>query len=143
MGDTQKRKAALETGINILSRALASGPEDVPSSRAAIVEWEKEIRDRVTKVATGKEDSVKRQIGDRRKFVREASATSEGCSPESTRTLSAFAKNSRDVDSITLLPEGEEIRNKGQWKRLGDRECAEGPNRTQRFTTGFQIKIAA
>jgi hypothetical protein len=36
------------------------------------------------------------------------------------------------IDSITLVPEGKgnSIRYKGNWKLLGDRECAEGQNRT-------------
>jgi hypothetical protein len=38
----------------------------------------------------------------------------------------------RHIDSITLLPEGKGnlIRYKGNWKLLGDRECAEGAVRS-------------
>jgi hypothetical protein len=32
----------------------------------------------------------------------------------------------RHIDSIKLLPDGDAIRYKGQWKLLGSRECAEG-----------------
>jgi len=49
----------------------------------------------------------------------------------------------RHIDSIKLLPDGDAIRYKGQWKLLGSRECAEGGNCTTRLTIEFRIPIAA
>lgn len=120
----------LETEINNRSRALASGPEDVPSLRAAIVEREREIRDLVAKVAGGKKGSVKKQIGDLRKFVREGVCDIRellaGKHSQLARVRQELAKH---IDVITLRPhaQGDPIRYKGQWKLLGENiECAEG-----------------
>ncbi len=37
---------------------------------------------------------------------------------------------SRHIESITLLPKGDSVQYKSDWKLLGDRERAEGQNRT-------------
>jgi hypothetical protein len=129
MGDMQKRKATLETGINNFSRALASGPEDVPSLRAAIVEREREIRDLVVKVAGGEKGSVKRQIGDLRKFVRKGvSDIRELLAGKHSQPARVRQELARHIDTITLNPDaqGDAIRYKGQWKLLRDRGGAEG-----------------
>ncbi|MGC2330594.1 MAG: recombinase family protein [Candidatus Acidiferrales bacterium] len=128
MGDMQKRKGVLETEINNLSRALASGPEDVPSLRAAIVEREKEIRDLVAKVAGGKKSSVQKQIGDLRKFVRDGVRDIRGLlagkHSQPARVRQELAKH---IDAIMLLPDGKgDVRYKGQWKMLGNSRVSIG-----------------
>jgi hypothetical protein len=71
----QRRKEQLETEIRNLSRALANGPGDVPSIRAAMVERESEISAMTDKTLGTGQDSVRRQMTDLRKFVRESLGT--------------------------------------------------------------------
>jgi hypothetical protein len=101
-----------------------------PSLRAAIVEPEREIRDLVAKVAGGKKGSVKKQIDDLRKFVRESVCDIielvAGKHPQPARVRQELA---RHIDAMTLSPDaqGDSLRYMGQWELLGENtECAEG-----------------
>jgi site-specific DNA recombinase len=133
MHSMQRRKALLESEILNLSRAIASGPGDVPSLRAAIVEREQELSKLVDKtLGTGK-DSVRKQMVGLRKFVRESLAeVRELIAGKHSNPALVRQELARHIDSITLLPEGDgkTVRYKGNWKLLGSglgyTECAEG-----------------
>lgn len=122
MDAMRKRKAVLEFEIRNLSKAIASGPEEVPSLRAAIVEREKEIAGIVEKVAGRKKGSIQKQIVGLRKFVREGVSdirvllAGKHSNPAVVRQELA-----RHIDTITLLPDGkgDSVTYKGRWKLLG------------------------
>jgi site-specific DNA recombinase len=127
MDGMKKRKAVLETEIRNLSRAIAGGPGEVPSLRAAIVEREAEISALATKTLGRKKGSVHEQIVGLRKFVREGLGDiRELLSGKHSNTFAVRQELARHVDSITLLPDGDAIRYKGKWKLLRDRDGAEG-----------------
>jgi site-specific DNA recombinase len=133
MEATRNRKAVLETEIRNLSRAIASGPEDVPSLRAAIVERDKEIAGLVEKMAGRKKGSVHEQMVGLRKFVKEGVGDIRGLLASKHANPAAIRQElARHIDVITLSPtgKGDAISYKGKWKLLGDRGCAEGQNRT-------------
>lgn len=117
-----KRKAVLETEIQNLSRAIASGPEDVPSLRAAIVEREREISDLVSKVSGRKKGSVHQQITGLRKFVKAGvSEVRELLVGKHAKPALVRQELARHIDAITLTPDGKgDVRYKGQWKMLGN-----------------------
>lgn len=126
MDATRKRKAVLETEIGNLSRVLASGM-DSPSIRAGITEREKEISGLVEKITGKGKGSVQKQIVGLRKFVREGvSDIRELLAGKHSQPAVVRQELFRHIDAITLLPEGEEIRYKGNWKLLGDISGAEG-----------------
>ncbi|MGH9715633.1 MAG: recombinase family protein [Candidatus Acidiferrales bacterium] len=115
----QERKAALEAELHNLTRAVASGM-DSPSIRAAIGEREREISALVEKTTGREKGSVHRRVQDLRKFVRESVAqVRELIAGQHGNPSIVRAELGRHVDAITLLPDGETIRYKGNWKVLG------------------------
>lgn len=124
----RKRKAALETEITNLTRAVANGM-DSPSLRAAITEREQEIAGMVEKTTGRKKGTVQYQVKELRRFVRESVAdmrdllTGKHAAPAIIRQ-----ELSRHIDCITLLPEGESVKYQGKWRLLGQpyRGGAEG-----------------
>ncbi|MGC2506629.1 MAG: hypothetical protein WA369_08215 [Candidatus Acidiferrales bacterium] len=122
----RKRKAVLETELRNLTR-FAAGGSDSPTIRAGIAEREKEIADLVGKVAGRKKGSVQKQIGDLRKFVREGIGDiRELLAGKRAKPAIVRQELARHIDSITLYPEGEQVRYKGAWKLLGYTDGAEG-----------------
>jgi site-specific DNA recombinase len=132
MEGMRRRKKALESELRNLSKAVADGMDSV-SIRAAITEREAELSSIASRTLGHAKGSVHEQVSGLRKFVKDglkdirALIAGKHGNPQAVRT--EFA---RHIQSITLLPEGEErqIRYKGAWKLLGDTGGAEGQNRT-------------
>ena len=130
MDDMQKRKVVLESELKNLGGAFATG-FDSPTIRAEIGKREAELSKITAKTLGRKRESLHAQITGLRKFVKEelgdirALIAGKHGNPAAVKMELA-----RHIETITLLPDGEQIRYKGSWKLLGDRECAEGQNRT-------------
>ena len=128
MVEIQRRKAQLEAELNNLSRAIATGP-DSPTLRAAITEREVEISKLTDRTLGMKKGSVRKQMVDLRKFVKESLAdVRELIAGKHARPSIVRQHISRHVDEIKLFPEGEgrAVRYKGEWKLLGSSSGAEG-----------------
>jgi hypothetical protein len=109
-----------------LGQAFASG-FDSPTIRAEITKREKEIANLATQVAGQKKGSVRNQVQGLRRFVKEGLADIRGLlAGKHSNTFRVRQELARHIDAITLLPEGDAVRYKGQWKLLGEGGCAEG-----------------
>jgi site-specific DNA recombinase len=129
MEKMRKRKGVLESEIRNLSKAIASGSDDMPSLRDAIVEREREISNLTERITGRGKGSVSRELVGLRKFVREGMADArELLAGKHAKPAIVRQQLARHVESILLLPEGESIRYKGNWKVLGEgyRGGAEG-----------------
>jgi hypothetical protein len=126
MDAMRKRKVELETKIKNLTRAIEDGM-DSPAIRAAITEREQEGAAITTKTLGRSKGSVRHQMVGLRKFVKESMGDIRGLlAGKHANPAIVRQELARHIDSITLLPEGEEIRYKGQWKLLGCTDGAEG-----------------
>ena len=126
MDDMRKRKAVLESELRNLSRVVADGL-DSASIRAAITEREAELS-KITATTLGrKKSSVQEQVAGLRRFVRDGLGDiRQLLTGKHSNTLSVRQELARHIDSITLMPDGDGIRYKGEWKLLGYRDGAEG-----------------
>ncbi len=133
MTAVKKRKAVLESELQNLGQAFATG-FDSPTIRAEIAKREAELSSITEKTLSQKKGSVHEQVSGLRKFVehnlRHIRRLISGKYGNPAAVRQELAKH---IESITLLPEGNggAIKYKGQWKLLGDMECAEGGNRSQ------------
>jgi site-specific DNA recombinase len=130
MDGMQRRKTKLESELQNLGQAFATG-FDSPTIRTEIAKREAELSSITEKTLSRNKDSVHAQVSGLRKFVehnlrhiRRLISGKYG-SPDAVRQELA-----KHIESITLSPEGGEIRYKGEWKLLGDTSGAEGQNRT-------------
>jgi hypothetical protein len=142
MDAMRRRKAVLESELNRLTRVIADGM-DSPAIRAAISEREAELATIATKTLGRKRGSVRQQIVGLRKFVRESLADVRAllAGKHSNPTL-VRQELARHIDAITLTTEGKiGISYKGRGKVLGDTECAEGRNSTERLTFKFRFPV--
>ena len=132
MDSMRHRKAKLESELKNLSRTIADGMDSV-SIRAAITEREAELSSIASKTLSRQTGSVHAQVSGLRKFVEHnlrhirRLITGKYGNPGAVRQELA-----KHIKSITLMPEGKggAIKYRGDWKLLGDTECAEGQNRT-------------
>jgi len=121
----RRRKAVLETEIKNLSRAIASGPEDVQSLRAEIVEREREISAITAKTLGTKQASIHEQMVGLRKFVKESLRDiRELIGGKHTNAAVVRQELARHIDAITLLPDddGASVKYKGKWHLVGNAE---------------------
>lgn len=125
--EAQRRKAVLETELQNLGGAIASGL-DSPTIRAEITKRETEIANLVTMVAGRKNNSARTQVRNLRKFVESSMSdvrsllTGKHANPTATRM--ALSKH---IEEIVLLPdEGQAVKYRGKWKLLGNWGGAEG-----------------
>jgi site-specific DNA recombinase len=130
MDGMMQRKKKLESELKNLGQAFATG-FDSPTIRTEIAKREVELSSITEKTLSRNKDSVHAQVSGLRKFVehnlrhvRRLISGKYG-SPDAVRQELA-----KHIESITLSPEGEKIRYKGEWKLLGDTSGAEGQNRT-------------
>jgi hypothetical protein len=122
----RQRMAVLDREIVNLSKVLADGL-DSPTVREQVGVRETEKRRLIGELAGRKKGSVHQQIVGLRKFVKESVGDIRGLlAGKHANTFRVRQELARHIDSITLLPEGESIRYKGQWKLLGEGRCAEG-----------------
>jgi site-specific DNA recombinase len=132
MNVSKKRKAVLESELQNLGKAFATG-FDSPTLRAEITKREAELSSITEKTLGQKKDSVHAQVSGLRKFVEHnlrhirRLITGEYGNPMIVRQELA-----KHIESITLMPEGKAgaIKYRGNWKLLGDTGGAEGQNRT-------------
>lgn len=125
--EAQRRKAVLETELQNLGRAFATG-FDSPTIRAEITKREREIADLVTRVAGRKSNSARTQVRNLRKFVEssmnDVRSLLTGKHANLVATRMALSKH---IEEIVLLPdEGQAVKYRGKWKLLGNWGGAEG-----------------
>jgi site-specific DNA recombinase len=132
MSAVKKRKAVLESELQNLGQAFATG-FDSPTIRTEIAKREAELSSITDKTMGRSKDSVHTQVSGLRKFVehnlRHIRRLISGKYGSPAVVRQELAKH---IESITLSHEGKggAIKYKGQWKLLGDRDGAEGQNRT-------------
>jgi hypothetical protein len=103
----QRRRTALETEIRNLPRAIASGSEDVPSLRAAVVEREKEMSGLITKVAGRKKTFVRNLVKNLREFAETSMSDIRELIAGQCGNIGAMRMAlAEHVDGIKLLPDG-------------------------------------
>ena len=124
----QQRKQLLEAELENLGRVCADGFNS-KTIREGIAKREREIAELVTKVAGRNKCSVRGEVKDLRKFVEHYMGNLRRLLTRK-KSSAALVKSelAKHVGSITLLPEGKEIRYRGNWKLLaqGDTGGAEG-----------------
>lgn len=125
--EAQRRKTVLESELQNLGRAIASGL-DSPTIRAEITKRETEIANLVTRVAGRKNNSARTQVRNLRKFVESSISdvrsllAGKHANPAATRM--ALSKH---IGEIVMLPdEGQAVKYRGKWKLLGNWDGAEG-----------------
>lgn len=127
METMRRRKAELEVKLKNLSRAIEDGM-DSPTLRAAITEREAEISKLTDRTLGTGEGSVRKQMLGLRKFVKGSLGDIRGLlAGKHSNPAIVRQELARHIDAITLLPDGKDsVHYKGQWKVLGEVECAEG-----------------
>jgi hypothetical protein len=102
---------------------------DSPTVRAAIAKREKEVADMVAQAAGCRNNSVRTQVRNLRKFVEESMGNIRSLlSGNHTNPIAMRMALSKHVDQIVLLPEddGQVVKYRGAWKLLGNWGGAEG-----------------
>lgn len=142
MDHMRHRKLQLETELRNLTNEVARGGDSL-SLRAAITEREKEVAALTAKVLGAKKDSVRNQVRNLRKFVKESLGdVRELIAGKYSNPAATRMHLSRHIKDIVVSPEGEMIRYKGKWNLLGGTDGAGGPDCTTRRIK-FCISLAA
>jgi site-specific DNA recombinase len=128
LAEMQRRKAVLGTELQNLQRMCAEG-FDSPTIRAGITVREHEINELVTRGVGRRNNSVRPQVRNLRRFVESSMGDIRSLLAE-THTNSALTRMalSKHLEEIILLPEGKgrTVKYRGQWKLLGSSDGAEG-----------------
>jgi len=132
-----KRKAVLESQLKKLTSAAGEGM-DSPAIRAAITEREAEISPLTDRTLGAGKGSVRRQMRDLRRFVKDSLGDIRGLLAGKHANVAMVRQElAKLVEAITLSPDeqGLGIKYRGKWALLGGSTgCAEGGNCTMRAT---------